>query len=95
MSGAERVTCWGPGTPMREFLHVDDLGDACVFALEHWQPNVDQCQFMNVGTGLDLTIRELAELVAEAVGFNGKILWDTTKPDGTPKKQLNVDKLKG
>ena len=95
MSGAESVTCWGTGSPMREFLHVDDLGDACVFALEHWQPNVDQCQFMNVGTGLDLTIRELAELVAEAVGFNGKILWDTTKPDGTPKKQLNVDKLKG
>ena len=93
-TGAKSVTCWGTGSPMREFLHSDDLGSACVFSLEHWQPDTDQCQFMNVGTGIDLTIRELAELIAEEIGFEGKIIWDTTKPDGTPKKQLNIDKLK-
>ena len=63
-SGAESVTCWGTGSPMREFLHADDLGSACVFSLEHWQPDTNECQFMNVGTGIDLTIRELAELIA-------------------------------
>ena len=87
------VTCWGTGTPLREFLHVDDLGEACVFALEHWQPGPDEQQFLNVGTGVDLTIRELAEAVAEATGFQGEILWDASKPDGTPKKQLDVSRL--
>ena len=82
---AERVTCWGSGTPLREFLHVDDLGEACVFALERWQPGPEELQFLNVGTGVDLTIRELAEAVAAATGFEGTIDWDTTKPDGTPK----------
>jgi GDP-L-fucose synthase len=89
-SGAESVTCWGTGSPMREFLHVDDLGDACVFALENWNPSSDEIQYLNVGTGVDLTIRELAESIAEAVGFRGDIIWDHTKPDGTPKKQLDV-----
>ena len=92
-SGAESVTCWGTGTPLREFLHVDDLGEACVFALEHWQPRADEPTFLNVGTGLDLSIRDLAEAVAQATGFNGTIDWDTTKPDGTPKKQLDVSRL--
>ena len=87
------VTCWGTGTPLREFLHVDDLGEACVFALEHWQPGPDELQFLNVGTGVDLSIRELAEQVADATGFQGEITWDTTKPDGTPKKQLDVSRL--
>jgi GDP-L-fucose synthase len=87
------VTCWGSGTPMREFLHVDDLGQACVFALEHWQPGPEDQQFLNVGTGVDLTIRELAEAVAAATGFQGDILWDTSKPDGTPKKQLDMSRL--
>ena len=87
------VTCWGSGTPLREFLHVDDLGEACVFALEHWQPGADDQQFLNVGTGVDLTIRELAEAVAAATGFTGEILWDASKPDGTPKKQLDVSRL--
>jgi len=87
------VTCWGSGTPMREFLHVDDLGQACVFALEHWQPGPEEQQFLNVGTGVDLTIRELAEAVAAATGFHGEILWDTSKPDGTPKKQLDMSRL--
>jgi len=91
--GDASVTCWGTGTPLREFLHVDDLGEACVFALEHWQPASDQLQHLNVGTGVDLTIRELAEAVAEATGFRGTIAWDASKPDGTPKKQLDVSRL--
>jgi GDP-L-fucose synthase len=92
-ANAPSVTCWGSGTPMREFLHVDDLGEACVFALEHWQPGPEEQQFLNVGTGVDLAIRELAEAVAAATGFTGEILWDASKPDGTPKKQLNVSRL--
>ena len=87
------VTCWGTGAPLREFLHVDDLGEACVFALERWQPGAEDPPFLNVGTGVDLTIRELAEAVAEATGFRGEILWDASKPDGTPRKQLDVSRL--
>ena len=98
----EMVTCWGTGTPLREFLHVDDLGEACVFALEEWSalgenaPKDDNgiaLTYLNVGTGCDISIRELAERTAEAVGYKGKILWDNSKPDGTPKKQLNVKRL--
>ena len=92
-ANSQSVTCWGTGTPLREFLHVDDLGEACVFALERWQPNVDEPSFLNVGTGIDLCIRELAEAVAEATGYQGDICWDTSKPDGTP-KQLDVSRLK-
>jgi GDP-L-fucose synthase len=103
-NGAASVTCWGTGTPLREFLHADDLGEACVFALEHWDPAAadaprdDQGEplaFLNVGTGVDLSIRELAEAVAAATGFQGDILWDSGKPDGTPKKQLEVSRLAG
>ena len=98
----ESVTCWGTGTPLREFLHADDLGEACVFALEHWSalnedaPLDDRgnpLAFLNVGTGIDLSIRELAERVSSAVGFKGSIHWDNSKPDGTPKKQLDVSRL--
>ncbi len=104
------VRCWGTGTPLREFLHVDDLGEACVFALEHWDPDApdaprrdgggaggggEPLSFLNVGTGVDLSIRELAEAVAAATGFAGRIDWDTSKPDGTPKKQLDVSRLAG
>ncbi|MCP9911301.1 GDP-L-fucose synthase [Cyanobium sp. BA20m-p-22] len=92
-ANASSVTCWGSGTPLREFLHVDDLGEACVFALEQWQPGQVELQFLNVGTGVDLTIRELAEAVAAATGYQGEIRWDTSKPDGTPKKQLDVGRL--
>ena len=101
-SGAISVTCWGTGSPLREFLHVDDLGEACVFALERWSPlSIDAPQddqgkplaFLNVGTGMDLTIKELAEAVATAIGFEGTIQWDVTKPDGTPKKQLDVSRM--
>jgi len=96
------VICWGSGTPLREFLHADDLGEACVFALEHWSalakdaPRDDAGQplaFLNVGTGVDLSIRDLAEQIAAVVGFTGDLLWDTSKPDGTPKKQLDVSRL--
>ena len=92
-ANASSVTCWGSGTPLREFLHADDLGEACVFALEHWQPELDETPYLNVGTGVDLSIRELAEAVASATGFNGSIYWDSSKPDGTPKKQLDVGRL--
>lgn len=100
--GDERVSCWGTGTPLREFLHGDDLGEACVFALEHWNPDApgaprdddgEALSFLNVGTGVDLTIRELAESVAAATGFAGMISWDPSKPDGTPRKRLDVTRL--
>ena len=101
-SGANSVICWGTGSPLREFLHVDDLGEACVFALEQWSalssdaPKDDHGKplaFLNVGTGVDLPIKDLAEAIAEAVGYKGVIQWDTTKPDGTPKKQLDVSRM--
>ena len=90
---ASSVTCWGTGSPLREFLHVDDLGEACVFALEKWSPTAGELTYLNVGTGADLSIRELAEAVATATGYQGTILWDPSKPDGTPKKQLDVSRL--
>ena len=93
VAGASSVTCWGSGSPRREFLHVDDLADAAVFCLEHWRPSDTDLQFLNVGTGTDLPIRDLAELVAGAVGFHGTIDWDSTKPDGTPRKLLDVGRL--
>ena len=97
------VTCWGTGNPSREFLHVEDLGSASVFALENWDPFAenapkddkgDPLPFLNVGTGIDLSIKQLAHKVAQAVGYSGLILWDTSKPDGTPKKQLDISRLK-
>ena len=90
---ADKVQCWGSGSPLREFLHADDLGEACVFCLERWQLGPGDPPFLNVGTGVDLSIRELAEAVAKATGYSGAIEWDTSKPDGTPKKQLNVSRL--
>lgn len=87
------VSCWGSGSPRREFLHVDDLADAALFCLERWQPGPDECQFVNVGTGTDVTIRELATMVAEAVDYEGQIEWDASKPDGTPRKLLDVSRL--
>ena len=92
--GLPTVTCWGSGSPRREFLHVDDLAAAAVFCLEHWQPAADDLQFLNVGTGSDLPIRDLASLVADAVGFRGTLDWDASKPDGTPRKLLDVSRLK-
>lgn len=89
-AGAQVVTNWGTGSPRREFLHVDDLAAACLHLLE----NYDGPSQVNVGTGRDVTIRELASLVASAVGYSGEIAWDATKPDGTPRKLLDVSKLK-
>jgi GDP-L-fucose synthase len=88
-SGAGSVTNWGSGAPRREFLHVDDLAAACLHLLEHYDgPNQ-----VNVGTGTDVTIKELAGIVAAAVGFTGQTYWDTSKPDGTPQKLLDVSRL--
>ena len=92
-SNASNVVCWGTGSPLREFLHVDDLGEACVFALKHWYPGPDELSFLNVGTGVDLSIRDLAEAVAKATSYTGNIHWDSSKPDGTPKKQLDVSRM--
>jgi GDP-L-fucose synthase len=89
-SGASTVTLWGTGAPLREFLHVDDLASAVVLASEKY----DSGMHLNVGSGEDLPIRELAEKVARAAGFTGKIEWDTSKPDGTPRKVLDVSRIK-
>lgn len=88
-SAAPSVTNWGTGTPRREFLHVDDMADACLHLLEHY----DGPEQVNVGTGSDVTIREIAETIAKVVGYEGETEWDTTKPDGTPQKLLDVSKL--
>lgn len=98
---ADRVKLWGTGEPFREFLYVDELADACLFLMENfdaqgianYESRVTD-YFINIGTGEDLTIRELANLVAEVVGFRGEVLWDTSKPDGTPRKLLDVSKIK-
>ena len=80
---------WGTGSPLREFLHADDLADACLFLMESF----NEAGLVNIGTGVDLSIRELAEMVKKTVGFNGKIVLDSTKPDGTPRKLMDVSKL--
>lgn len=89
-SSAGAVTVWGTGTPRREFLHVDDLASACRFLLERY----DSPEIINVGCGQDVSIRELAELICEVAGFAGELLFDTSKPDGTPRKLLNIDRLR-
>jgi GDP-L-fucose synthase len=88
-AGAPRVVCWGTGTPRREFLHADDLGRACVFLMRAYSEE----QFINVGSGADLTIRELAERVARVVGYAGEIAWDPGQPDGTPRKLMDSSRL--
>jgi len=95
-NGTDEVICWGTGSPRREFLHVDDLASAAVFCLETWSysPENDQAPFLNIGTGTDVSIKELAELIATATGFKGTIKWDTSKPDGTPRKLLDISRAK-
>ncbi len=85
----EAVTVWGTGKPMREFMHVDDLAEACLFLMEKY----DEAGFINVGTGVDLSIKELAELISEVVGFQGQIQFDKTKPDGTQRKLMDVGRI--
>ena len=96
------VTCWGTGKPLREFMHVDDLGNAVLFALENWSPNSENAPLdskgipltlLNVGTGIDISIKDLAKEISQTIGYKGKTEWDNTKPDGTFKKQLDVSKL--
>ena len=88
VNGLESVTCWGDGSPLREFLYVDDLANLCVFLMNRYSGD----ETVNAGTGKELTIKELTELVAKVVGFKGEILWDTSKPNGTPRKLLDVSK---
>ena len=97
------VECWGSGSPLREFLHANDLGEACIFLLENWDPSDKEAPLdsegqplllLNVGTGKDISIKDLAILISKIVNFNGEIKWDLTKPDGTPKKQLDISKIR-
>ena len=91
VTGAENVTCWGDGSPLREFLYVDDLANLCVFLMENYSGE----ETVNAGTGREISIRGLTELVAKVIGYEGDILWDTTKPNGTPRKLLDVSKATG
>ena len=84
------MTVWGTGTPRREFLCVDDLADACVFVMKHYSDS----KFLNIGTGEDISIREFAQIVSDVVGYSGEIVFDATRPDGPPRKLLDVSKLK-
>ena len=102
INSSEKVICWGTGSPFREFLHVDDLGESVVFCLENWDtfskdsPKDDKgnsLYYLNVGTGKDISIKDLALKIANLLKFKGKIVWDNSKPDGTPKKQLNIEKI--
>ena len=99
----ELVKCWGSGQPKREFLHVDDLANACIFSLENWSLfknnapcdlNGDKLSFLNVGTGKDISIKDLAYKIAKGCDFKGKIIWDESKPDGTPRKLLDISRIK-
>ena len=96
------VTCWGSGSVFREFMHVDDLADAVIFCIENWNPSDKKApkdsfgknlNHLNVGTGKDIKIRKLANIIADIIKYDGEILWDTSKPDGTPKKQLDVTRI--
>ena len=94
-----QVVCWGTGNPLREFLHVDDLANASIFALEKYRHShfFDKCEnfpeFLNIGTGKDIKIKDLASLIAKEIGFEGKIIWDESKPDGTPRKLLDISRI--
>ena len=90
LSGADHLVVWGSGKPYREFLHVDDCADACVFLMKHYSDE----GHVNVGSGTDLSIRELAETIAQTVGFTGSLTFDASKPDGTPRKLMSADKLR-
>lgn len=89
VSGAREMVCWGTGAPFREFLYSDDLAEACVYLMDHYSEE----QFINIGSGSEITIKELAETVSKIIGFQGKIVWDSSKPDGTPRKLMDSSRL--
>jgi len=89
------ITLWGTGSPLREFLHVDDMADSSVFLLLNYDAPDTTPSHVNAGCGEDLSIKQLSEMVQQAVGYSGKVIWDSTKPDGTPRKLMDVSKLKG
>ena len=89
INGDKEVIVWGSGKPLREFLYSEDMADACIYLMETYKGN----DFFNIGTGKELTIKDLAELIKETVGYEGKIVWDSSKPDGTPRKLLDVSRL--
>lgn len=91
LKGDTEFWCWGDGSPLREFLYIDDMAEACYACME----NYSDSEIINIGTGYDISIKELTEVIAEVVGYDGYIKWDTTKPNGTPRKVMNVDKLLG
>lgn len=84
------VNCWGDGSSMREFLHVDDLAESCLLCMESY----DDSEIINIGTGKDMSIKELVKLVSNIIDYKGEVHWDTSKPNGTPRKVLNIDKIK-
>ena len=101
-NNTKSIFCWGSGKPRREFLYVDDLADACIFALQNWDPNSidapkkfnnEKLYYLNVGTGIDIEIQHLAAIIAEEIGYEGDIRWDTSKPDGTPRKLLDTKRI--
>jgi len=101
-NNTKSIFCWGSGKPRREFLYVDDLANACIFALKNWDPdsidapkkiNNEKLYYLNVGTGIDIEIQHLAEIIAEEIGYEGDIQWDTSKPDGTPRKLLDTKRI--
>ncbi|MCK5643580.1 MAG: NAD-dependent epimerase/dehydratase family protein, partial [Gammaproteobacteria bacterium] len=94
VDNAPQVVVWGTGASRREFLHVDDMAGACVYLMENYDA-ADIGEFVNIGVGVDITIRELAELIRDIVGYEGEIMYDTSKPDGTPQKLLDVSRLHG
>ena len=91
-TNTKSVTCWGTGTPRRD-SYVDDLADACIYVLKNWSPTKNEPSFLNVGTGKDISIKELVQLVADISKYRGDVLWDKSKPDGTYKKQLDVSRI--
>ena len=93
INNLEKVVCWGSGSPFREFLYVDDLAEACIFVLENWKPKKREIKFLNVGTGRDLKIKEIAEIISKKCGYDREIIWDNSKPDGTPRKLLDISKI--
>ena len=99
INGDKEVIAWGTGSPKREFLYVDDMADGCLFMMNNFNPTEEENEkgdiFMNLGVGEDVSIKELTEIVKRVVGFDGEIVWDTDKPDGTPRKLLEMSKMHG